>query len=45
MERPSWDRSPYHDSDWNGSIAQPLPELWDNTNYDIKFAVSPGRPF
>jgi hypothetical protein len=32
--------SPYHDSDWNGSIAQPLPELWDNTNHDIKFAVS-----
>lgn len=34
--------SPYRDSDWNGTVAGPLPELWDTTNHDIRFAVTAG---
>ncbi|HEX9903621.1 MAG TPA: hypothetical protein VGA77_01530 [Propylenella sp.] len=27
--------SPANDSDWNGAIAGPLPQLWDDTGHDV----------
>jgi hypothetical protein len=27
--------SPANESDWNGTIAGPLPQLWDNTTHDV----------
>jgi len=32
----------YNDSDWNGSSARPLPQLWDDTGHDITFATPSG---
>jgi hypothetical protein len=32
----------YGDSDWNGSSAQPLPQLWDDTGHDITVATPSG---
>ena len=34
--------SPYRDSDWNGNVAGPLPELWDNTSHQIAAAAPAG---
>lgn len=34
--------SPYNDSDWNGSSARPLPQLWDDTGHDITAATPSG---
>jgi hypothetical protein len=36
--------APYydHDSDWNGSVAKPLPQLWDDTGHDISEAAPSG---
>lgn len=31
--------SPATDSDWNGEIAGPLPQLWDNTTHDVTAAA------
>ena len=32
----------YNDSDWNGSSARPLPQLWDDTGHDITAATPSG---
>jgi hypothetical protein len=32
----------YNDSDWNGSSARPLPQLWDDTGHDITVATPSG---
>ena len=32
----------YNDSDWNGSSARPLPQLWDDTGHDITLATPSG---
>lgn len=34
--------SPAADSDWNGSVAGPLPQLWDNTTHDVTAAAQVG---
>jgi hypothetical protein len=34
--------SVYNDSLWNGGIAGPLPQLWDNTSIDLTDVVLPG---
>ena len=31
-----------NDSDWNGHIGDPMPELWDNTSHDLRSFVSTG---
>jgi hypothetical protein len=35
-------RSIYNDSDWNGSAARPLPQLWDDTGHDITTSTPSG---
>lgn len=34
--------SPYNDSDWNGALAGPTPQLWDVTSHDVTAQVSRG---
>jgi len=34
--------SPSNTSDWNGTIAAPLPQLWDNTTHDVTTAAHAG---
>jgi len=34
--------SPANDSDWNGAIAGPLPQLWDNTGHQINASAPAG---
>jgi hypothetical protein len=34
--------SAYADSEWNGAVADPLPELWDNTSHNVTDAVPAG---
>lgn len=34
--------SPSGTSDWNGTIAAPLPQLWDNTTHDVTAAAKAG---
>jgi hypothetical protein len=31
--------------DWNGSVAAPLPQLWDNATHDVTTAAHAGAPF
>lgn len=34
--------SPANDSDWNGGVAGPLPQLWDNTTHNVTFQARAG---
>ena len=34
--------SPYNDSGWNGAVAGPLPQLWDDTSINVVSAVPTG---
>ena len=35
--------SKFNDSDWNGSSARPLPQLWDDVGHDITAATPAGK--
>jgi hypothetical protein len=35
--------SNFNDSDWNGSSARPLPQLWDDVGHDITAATPAGK--
>lgn len=37
--------SPTNDSDWNGAIAGPLPQLWDNTGHQINASAPAGTSY
>jgi hypothetical protein len=34
--------SPANDADWNGAVAGPLPQLWDNTTHVVTFQARAG---
>ena len=34
--------SPANDSDWNGGVAGPLPQLWDDTTHNVTFQARAG---
>jgi hypothetical protein len=34
--------SPANDSDWNGAVAGPLPQLWDNTTHFVTYQARAG---